>query len=172
VGSESLQKKLGRVNRARVHIQYDVEIGDAIEKVELPFVVGVMADLSGQPKQALKPMKERELINISHENFDAVLAGMAPRLAFQVDNKLTDEGGKLNVELNFNKFEDFEPAKVAEQVPALKELLAMRSRLAQLKSNLAGNDQLEQMLAQVLASGQAQEMAEKLSSETPKEAGQ
>src|ERR671925_1360374 len=124
VMSESLQHKLDRVRRPRVQITYDVETGGAMEKTELPFVVGVMADLSAQPKEALRPVKERKFTPIDRDNFNEVLAKSAPRLALKVANKLTgDENSKLAVELNFKNLSDFDPAKVAGQIPALNELL-------------------------------------------------
>ncbi len=172
MGSESGQKKVGRVNRPRVHIIYEVETGGAPEKIELPFVVGVMSDLSGMPKEALPNLKDRKFTNISHENFNDVLAKAAPRLSYRVDNKLTDDGSKMNVELNFKKFEDFEPAKVAEQVPALKELMDMRHKLAQLKANLSGNDKLESMLNDIISNTQqASALAQALDTEAPKTEG-
>src|SRR5947209_470941 len=149
--SESLQHKLDRVRRPRVQITYDVETGGAMRKVELPFVMGVLADLSGQPKEALRPIKERKFVNVDRDNFNDVLDRSAPRLAMKVDNKLTGEGdSKLAVELNFKHMDDFEPARVAEQVPALKELLEMRQRLTQLLSKMEGNDKLESLLADVM----------------------
>src|SRR5207253_4480364 len=132
MGSESLQHKLDRVRRPRVQITYDVETGGAMEKVELPFVVGVMADLSGQPKEALRPMKERKFVPIDRDNFNDVLAKATPRLAMKVQNKLTGDDSKLAVELNFKSMEDFEPARVASQVAPLKELMDMRGRLTNL----------------------------------------
>src|SRR5215470_5015568 len=133
--SESLQHKLDRVRRPRVQITYDVETNGAMRKVELPFVVGVLADLSGQPKEALRPMKERKFVNIDRDNFNDVLAKSAPRLAMKVDNKLTGEGdSKLAVELNFKSMDDFDPGNVAAQVGPLKELMDMRQRLTQLLS--------------------------------------
>src|SRR5258707_5439962 len=99
--AESLQHKLDRVRRPRVHITYGVEAGRAMKRVELPFVVGVLADLSGQPKQALKPLKERKAVNINRDNFNDVLARAEARLAIRVPNKLTDPNSKLAVELNF-----------------------------------------------------------------------
>jgi len=148
--SESLQHKLDRIRRPRVQITYDVETNGAMQKTELPFVVGVMADLSGQPKEALRPMKERKFVNIDRDNFNDVMARSAPRLALKVDNRLTDEATKLAVELNFKHIDDFEPARVAEQVGPLKELLEMRHRLTQLMSKMEGNDKLEQLLTDVL----------------------
>jgi len=150
MGSESQQHKLDRVRRPRVQITYDVETNGAMQKVELPFVVGVMADLSGQPKEALKPMKDRKFTTIDRDNFNDVLNRSAPRVAIKVENKLTDQEGKIGVELNFKSMDDFDPAKVASQVPALKELLDMRHRLSQLMSKMEGNDNLEAMLADVL----------------------
>src|SRR5688572_17885284 len=150
--SESLQHKLDRVRRPRVQITYDVETNGAMQKTELPFVVGIMADLSGQPKDALHPLKERKFVNIDRDNFNEVMTRSAPRVAMKVDNKLTGAGdSKLAVELNFKNIDDFEPARIAEQVPALKELLDMRQRLTQLMSKMEGNDKLEQLLTDVLS---------------------
>ena len=152
MAGDSLQHKLDRVRRPRVQITYDVETNGALEKVELPFVVGVIADLSGQPKDALKPVKERKFVNIDRDNFDEVLEKSSPRLAFRVDNKLTADNSELAVELNFKKMDDFNPAKIAEQVGPLKELLEMRQRLSQLLTKMEGNDKLEQLLSDVLGS--------------------
>jgi type VI secretion system protein ImpB len=149
--AESLQHKLDRVRRPRVQITYDVETNGAMQKIELPFVIGVMADLSGMPKEALAPMKDRKFVNIDRDNFNQVMAKAAPRLAYRVNNKLTDEkDSQLNVELNFKHIDDFEPARVAEQVPALKELMTMRQKLTQLLSKMEGNDKLESMLGDIL----------------------
>ena len=170
MGSESLQHKLDRVRRPRVQITYDVETGGAMQKIELPFVVGVMADLSGQPKEALRPIKERKFVNIDRDNFNDVLARSAPRLAMKVDNKLTAEDTKLAVELNFKNIEDFEPAKVAEQIGPLKELLDMRHRLTQLLSKMEGNDKLEQLLSDVMSNTEkAMALAKEMGVEAPKE---
>jgi type VI secretion system protein ImpB len=159
----STQHKLDRVRRPRVQITYDVETGGAMKKVELPFVIGVLADLSGQPTEKLKPLKDRKVVNIDRDNFNGVLKKAAPRVAFRVQNRLTDEDTKLGVELNFNSIDDFEPAKVAEQVPALKELLQMRERLTQLLGKMEGNDQLEELLEGVLTDTQkAMELAKQM----------
>src|SRR6266478_7003435 len=150
--AESMQHKLDRVRRPRVQITYDVETNGAMVKTELPFVVGVMADLSGhQSKDKLKDLKERKFIPIDRDNFNEVLAKQMPRLAMKVQNRLTDEDTKLAVELNFKHIDDFEPAKVAEQVAPLKELLEMRLRLTQLLSKMEGNDKLNQLLGDVLS---------------------
>jgi type VI secretion system protein ImpB len=149
---ESTQHKLDRVRRPRVQITYDVETGGAMKMVELPFVVGVLADLSGQPKEALKPLKDRKFTPIDRDNFNEVLARSAPRLAMKVANKLTgDEESKLAVELNFKSLADFDPAKVAGQIPALNELLLMRQKLVELLSKMEGNDKLDVLLADVLS---------------------
>src|SRR5581483_4578575 len=147
--AESLQHKLHRVRRPRVQITYDVETNGAMEKKELPFVVGVMADLSGQPKEALKPLKDRKFVPIDRDNFNDVLAKSAPRLAMKVQNRLTDEDTKLAVELNFKSMDDFDPARIDEQVGPLKELLEMRQRLTQLLSKMEGNDKLDKLLTDV-----------------------
>jgi type VI secretion system protein ImpB len=134
-----------------VHITYDVETGGAMKKIELPFVVGVLADLSAQPKQPLKVLKERKAVFIDRDNFNDVLAKSGARLAIRVPNKLTDPNSKLAVELNFKHYDDFEPGRIAEQIGPLKELLDMRRELNQLLNRMEGNDKLEQLLADVLA---------------------
>ena len=170
MGSESLQHKLDRVRRPRVQITYDVETGGAMQKVELPFVVGVMADLSGMPKEALKPMKDRKFATIDRDNFNDILQKSAPRVAIKVDNKLQEgSDSKLAVELNFKNMDDFDPAKVASQVPALNELLQMRHRLNQLMSKMEGNDKLEAMLADVLQNTEKAQGLAKAMGETKEE---
>jgi type VI secretion system protein ImpB len=170
---ESMQHKLDRVRRPRVQITYDVETNGAMQKVELPFVVGVLADLSGQPKDPLKPMKDRKFAVIDRDNFNEVLEKSAPRLALKVGNKLTGEDNKLAVELNFKNYDDFEPARVAEQVAPLKELLAMRQRLTQLLSKMEGNDKLESLLADVLGNTEkAMALAKEMGVEAPKAEGE
>lgn len=148
--SDSLQHTLDRVRRPRVQVTYDVDTGGAMEKKELPLVVGVMADLSGQPAEPNAPMKERKFVPIDRDNFDDVLAKSNARVATRVDNKLTDDDTELSVELNFRSLEDFEPEQVARQVPALRELLEMRTQLSNLLSKLEGNDKLEALLGEVL----------------------
>jgi len=171
--AESLQHKLDRVRRPRVQITYDVETGGAPEKTELPFVVGVMADLSGQPKEALKAVKERKFTPIDRDNFNEVLERATPRLAMKVQNRLTGDDSKLAVELNFKNMDDFEPTRVAEQVGPLKELLTMRQRLQELMSKMEGNDKLEQLLTDVLnntekAMSLAKQMGIEPAAEAPK----
>jgi len=145
---QSTQHKLDRVRSPRVHITYDVEVGGAIELKELPFVMGVLGDFTGQPVDALAKLKDRKFVEVNPDNFDTVLAGMKPHLAFSVDNKLSDEpdAGQLKVDLNFRSMEDFEPEQVARQVKPLRELLELRTRLSDLRGSLQGNDKLEELL--------------------------
>ncbi len=148
--TESTQHKLSRVRAPRVHITYDVEVGNAIEAKELPFVVGVLGDFSGKPDEPLPRVKERKFIEIDRDNFDKVLAAQKPRLAYSVPNRLTDEGGNLNVELRFNSLEDFEPDRVVQQVEPLRELVEARRRLSDLLSKMDGNDKLEGLLSDII----------------------
>jgi type VI secretion system protein ImpB len=154
---ESIQHKLDRVRPPRVHITYDVEIGDAIELKELPFVVGVLGDFSGKPEQPLPRLKDRKFIEVDRDNFNSVLAGMKPRLAYRVDNKLTNDGTKMNVELRFNSLEDFEPDNVVQQVEPLRKLVEARRRLSDLLSKMDGNDKLEELLQEVIQNSSAQQ---------------
>ena len=148
MGRESTQHKLDRVRSPRVQITYDVEVGGAIELKELPFVVGVLGDFTGQPEQPLPKLKERKFVEVNPDNFDTVLEGMKPHLAFTVENKLSEEpdAPNLKVDLKFSKMEDFEPQNVARQVKPLKELLDLRTRLSDLRGSLQGNDKLEEAL--------------------------
>ena len=169
MSKESTQHKLDRVRRPRVQITYDVETNGAMVKTELPFVVGVLADLSGQPKEKLPALKQRKVVSVDRDNFNSVLEKAAPRVAMKVDNKISGDG-KLGVELNFKHIDDFEPARVAEQVGPLRELLEMRGRLTQLMSKMEGNDKLEELLGQVLNSTEAaKKLAEQMGIEAPKE---
>ena len=145
---ESLQHKLDRVRSPRVHITYDVETGGAIEKKELPFVMGVFGDYSGMPEEPLPRVKDRKFVEVSLDNFDNVLAAMKPHLAFSVDNKLSDDpnAGQVKVDLRFRSMEDFDPANVAKQVKPLKELLDLRTRLSDLRGSLQGNEKLDELL--------------------------
>lgn len=149
--AESLQHTLDRVRSPRVQITYDVEIGDAIEMKEIPFVVGVLADLSGKPDEPLPKVKDRKFVEIDRDNFNQVLAGMKPRLAYRVDNKLTDDDSKLAVELRFKSLDDFHPERVAEQVTPVRKLVDARKRLSDLLAKLDGNDKLDELLQDVLA---------------------
>jgi type VI secretion system protein ImpB len=162
---ESYQDRLKRVRPPRVMIDYKVETEGAEPILELPFVVGVFADLSGMPQEGVKkPIKQRRFIPIDRDNFNSVMAQQAPRLAIQVPNVISGDGqDKLNVELNFRNMSDFDPARLAEQVPALNELLQMRKKLTELLSKMEGNDALEKLLSDVIAStDKAQALAAQL----------
>jgi type VI secretion system protein ImpB len=167
---ESVQQKLKRIRPPRVQITYDVEIGGAIEMKELPFVVGVLGDFSGQPVQQLPRLKDRKLIEIDRDNFDQVLAAQAPRLALRVDNKLTDDGSKMNVEMKFNNMLDFEPDQVVQQVEPLRKLVEARQKLRDILSKTDGNDKLEAMLTDLLKDPNAQKQLGKQLGLTAEEA--
>jgi type VI secretion system protein ImpB len=145
---QSTQHKLDRVRPPRVHVTYDVEIGDAIEIKELPFVLGVLGDFTGQPESPLPKLRERKFVDVTGETFDSVLEGMKPHLAFSVENKLSEDAdaGQLKVDLRFKTMEDFEPEQVARQVKPLRELLELRTRLSDLRGSLQGNDKLDELL--------------------------
>jgi type VI secretion system protein ImpB len=151
---DSVQKRLERVRPPRVQLTYDVEIGDAIEQKELPFVMGVMGDFTGQPDpdQPQAKVKDRKFVNIDMDNFDEVLAGMAPRASYRVRNRLSAEGGEFAVNLQFKKMDDFRPESVVEQVEPLRRLLEARTRLSDLRNKMASNEKLEDLLADALAS--------------------
>jgi type VI secretion system protein ImpB len=164
---ESTQHKLDRIRKPRVHLTYDVEVGGAIQIKELPFVMGVLADLSGKPEEALPRLKDRKFVEIDRDNFNKVLAGTKPRLAFQADNTLQGDDSKLNVELRFNHITDFEPEQVAKQVEPLRKLLEARDKLSDLVNKMDGNDKLEQLLQDVVTNTDS---LKKLSGETGREA--
>ena len=147
--SESTQKKLTRIRPPRVQITYDVETGGAIEKKELPLIVGILADLSGKPETPLMPIKARKFVEIDRDNFNDVMASCAPRLAFQVDNKLQDDNTKMNVELKFRKIDDLRPEAVVQQVEPLRKLFEARQRLNDLIAKLDGNDDLDVLLQDI-----------------------
>ena len=149
---ESVQKRLQKVRPPRVQLTYDVEIGDAIEVKELPFVVGVLGDFAAQSGQEQGKVRDRKFVNIDMDNFDDVMEGMAPRAAYRVKNRLTPEGGELGVDIEFRKFEDFRPESVVQQVEPLRKLQEARSKLADLRNKLAGNEKLEDLLNDVLSS--------------------
>jgi type VI secretion system protein ImpB len=153
---ESLQHKIDRVRPPRVQITYDVEIGDAIELKELPFVVGVMGDFVGKPEDPLPPLKERKFVEIDPDNFNQVLAGMKPRLSYSVENKLQDDGSKLGVEMKFTNIEDFEPDNLVQQVEPLRKLVEARQKLSDLRSKMDGNEKLETLLEDIISSSDKQ----------------
>ena len=147
---ESIHEKLKRVRKPRVHITYDVETEGAEVVRELPFVMGILGDFSGDPTQPLRPLSERKFIQIDRDNFNDVMARMTPGLNIRVDNTLAADGSEMAVALKFNSIEDFEPARVAEQVPALKALLETRDKLRDLMSKVDRSEALENLLEQVL----------------------
>ena len=150
--NESVQKRLQKVRAPRVQMTYDVEIGDAIENKELPFVVGVIGDFGADPDAEKKRLKDRKFVNVDPDNFDEVLDGVAPVAQFRVPNHLSQEGGEFAVKLQFREMADFRPEAVVQQVAPLKGLLEARSKLADLRNKLAGNDKLEDILNDVLTS--------------------
>jgi type VI secretion system protein ImpB len=152
---ESLQHTLDRVRAPRVQITYDVEIGDSIEMKEIPFVVGVLGDFSGKPEEPLPKLKDRKFTEIDRDNFNKVLEGMKPRLAYKVDNKLTGDDSKIAVELKFKSLDDFSPERVTEQIDPLKKLVETRKKLSELLNKLDGNDNLNELLQDVISSTDA-----------------
>jgi type VI secretion system protein ImpB len=154
MAKESVHKKLDRVRPPRVQVTYDVEVGDAIETKELPFVMGVLGDFTGQSREALPRLKDRRFVEVTPDNFDAVLESMRPHLAFSVDNKLSDDDnvGQLKVDLDFKSLDDFSPAAVANQVKPLKELLDLRTRLSDLRGAMQTNEKLDDVLLDAVKS--------------------
>jgi type VI secretion system protein ImpB len=148
--SASIHDKLKRVRKPRVHITYEVETEGAQIERELPFVVGIMGDFSGDPTQPLKPMADRKFAQIDRDNFNDVMARMAPGLNMKVDNKLADDGSEMGVQLKFSSIDDFDPARIVDQVPALRSLLETRNKLRDLLSKADRSDELEGLLEKVL----------------------
>jgi type VI secretion system protein ImpB len=170
MAQESVQKKLERVRPPRVNISYEVETGGAIELKELPFVMGVLGDFTGQPVEPLAKLKDRKFVDVNPDNFDDVLASMKPHLAFKVENKLSEdpEAGKLGVDLSFESLDDFSPDQVARQVKPLREMLELRTKLADLRGSLQGNDKLEEILQATLSD---EEKMKRLKAEMGSEGG-
>jgi type VI secretion system protein ImpB len=150
---ESVHRKLERVRPPRVHISYEVETGDAIELKELPFVMGILGDFTGQPTEPLPKLRDRKFVEITPDNFDDVLKSMKPHLSFKVDNLLSEDAdaGRLGVDLKFESLDDFSPDRVAQQVDPLRKLLELRQQLADLRGSLQGNDRLEEVLQATLS---------------------
>ncbi len=165
---ESVQKRLDKVRPPRVQLTYDVEVGDAIEQKEIPFVVGVLGDFTGQvdADKPLPKLKDRKFVNVDLDNFDEVMKGMAPSASYRVKNRLSPEGGEFAVNLDFEQIEDFGPEAVVQQVEPLRRLLEARTKLSDLRNKLAGNDKLEDLLAEVLSNT---EQLKQLGSETRKD---
>jgi len=146
----SIHDKLARVRKPRVHITYEVETEGAAILRELPFVVGVMGDYAGDSTEPMKPLAERKFVQIDRDNFNDVMARIAPGLKLKIDNTLAGDGSQISVDLKFKSMDDFEPARIAEQVPALKALLETRSKLRDLVSKADRSEELENLLEQVL----------------------
>ena len=170
MAKESTQHKIYRARPPRVQITYDVEEGDAIEIKELPFVMGLLGDITGQPEQPLPRLRYRRLTAVNPDNFDTVLEGMKPHLAFSVENKLSEdpEAGKLKVDLHFKSMDDFSPENVAKQVKPLKEMMDLRQRLSDLRGTLQTNDKLDEILMETMKD---KSKMEKLKSELGTEGG-
>lgn len=147
---ESIQKRLQKVRPPRVQLTYEVEKGDATEQKELPFVVGVLGDFSGESVHPQPRLRDRKFVNVDMDNFDDVMAGMAPRAAYRVPNTIGGEG-EFGVDMTFKSVDDFRPEAVVQQVAPLRKLLAARSKLADLRNKLAGNEKLEDVLNEVLS---------------------
>lgn len=149
---ESIQKRLQKIRPPRVQMTYDVEIGDSIEQKELPFVVGVTGDFTGKSELIQPRLKDRKFVAIDRDNFDEVMSGLQPRAAYRVANELSGQGGEFAVDLKFESMEDFRPESVVQQVEPLRQLLEARTKLADLRNKLAGNEKLEDILNDVLNS--------------------
>jgi type VI secretion system protein ImpB len=148
--SASIHEKLGRVRKPRVHIKYEVETEGAQVERELPFVMGIMGEFSGDPTKPLPPLSERKFVQIDRDNFNEVMARIGPGLNLKVDNTLAGDGSQMAVDLKFNAIEDFEPGRIVEQVPALKALMETRNKLRDLMSKVDRSEELENLLEQVL----------------------
>jgi type VI secretion system protein ImpB len=149
--AESIHEKLKRVRPPRVHITYDVETEGAVVQKELPFVVGVVGDFSGNPTSPLQPLKNRKFVQIDRDNINEVMQRMTPGLNFRVENTLKGDGTEMSVQLKFNSMEDFEPANVVNQVEPLRKLLETRNKLRDLATKVDRSDKLENLLEQILS---------------------
>ena len=167
--AESVQQKLSRVRKPRVHITYDVETEGAVVQKELPFVIGVVGDFSGNPTEPLKPLRDRKFVQIDRDNFNDVMARSNPGLNLKVENTLAGDGSQMAVNLKFNSIDDFEPGRVVEQVEPLKKLLETRNKLRDLMSKVDRSEELEGLLEKVL---QNTEDLNKLKSELGIEGGE
>ncbi len=160
--AESIHEKLKRVRPPRVHITYDVETEGAVVQKELPFVVGVIGDFSGNPTAPLQPLKNRKFVQIDRDNFNEVMARMTPGLNLRVENTLKGDGSQLSVQLKFSSMEDFEPANIVQQVEPLRKLLETRNKLRDLATKVDRSDKLENLLEQILSN---EEQIKKLASD-------
>ena len=164
----SIHDKLKRVRTPRVHITYEVETGGAVVQKELPFVVGVLGDFSGNPTEPLRPLKDRKFVQIDRDNINDVLKAMTPGLNLKVENTLKGDGSEMAVQLKFSSMEDFEPGRIVEQVEPLRKLLETRNKLRDLLTKVDRSEALESELEQVLKNTEAlQRMAGELGIEKP-----
>ncbi|MEP3479191.1 MAG: type VI secretion system contractile sheath small subunit [Fuerstiella sp.] len=147
----SMQQKLSRVRKPRVHITYEVETGDAVLKKELPFVMGVMGDFSGNPTKKPDPLKERKFVNIDRDNFDDVMAKISPELNIKVKNTLQGGDKEMGLQLNFNSMSDFDPGAIVSQVPVLQKLKESRDQLRDLLTTMDQSEELEELMEKVLS---------------------
>lgn len=152
---ENTQRKLSRVRPPRVHISYDVETNGAIQKKELPFVVGVLSDLAGTPKEPLPEVKKRKFIEIDRDNFNRVMNRIRPRVVARVENKLQDDGSEFAIDLEFRSMDDFNPAAIAKKVEPLRQLLELRQKLVEMIAKLDGNNALYEQLESILSNTEA-----------------
>lgn len=147
---ESVQKKLQRIRPPRVQLTYDVEVGDGKEVKELPFVIGILGDFSAASELEKTKLKDKKFINVDLDNIDEVMQSLVPRATFQVENTLTEEGGRMSVDLTFNSMQDFRPENVVQQVDPLRKLVEARERLTDLRNKISNNERLEDLLDEVL----------------------
>jgi type VI secretion system protein ImpB len=161
--AESTQHKLDRVRAPRVQITYDLELDGAKQQKELPYVIGVVGDFSGQPEQELPRLKDRKFVGVDRDNFNDVLKANAPRIQTKVENTLEGGGSQMSVELKFNSLADFEPEQVVKQIDPLRKLLELRQKLSDLRNKMAGNERLEEELQKILEST---ELLQKIGQET------
>ncbi len=147
---ESVHQKLERVRKPRVHIKYEVETEEAVVVKELPFVMGVLGDFSADSTEPLKPLKDRKFVQIDRDNFGDIMKRVTPGLNLRVKNKIQNDGSEMAVSLKFNRIEDFEPAAIVEQIPALKTLLDTRNKLRDLLTKVDRSEELEGLLERVL----------------------
>ncbi|MCC6126400.1 MAG: type VI secretion system contractile sheath small subunit [Pirellulales bacterium] len=169
--SKSIHDKLKRVRPPRVHITYDVETEGAVVQKDLPFVVGVLGDFSGDPTEPLKPLKDRKFVQIDRDNFNEVMARMTPGLNMKVENTLKGDGSEMGVQLKFKSLDDFAPANVVKQVEPLRKLLETRDKLRDLLTKVDRSEDLENILEQVLENtDQLKKLSEELGAGKKEEA--
>jgi type VI secretion system protein ImpB len=155
---ESIQQKISRIRPPRVHITYDVEVGGATETKELPFVVGVMGEFTGNPADQLPRVRDRKFVQVDRDNYDQVMAGMKPRLVMRVPNRLSPDGGTMSVELNFRETEDFHPDRLVQQIEPMRKLVELRQNLNDLLAKMDGNDRLGDLLEEILQNADTQKL--------------